>query len=318
MDTSWKNKIKRIAAGGIVRQIILIVILSVVGLTALKGFPLKLFFIYILLVSLYLIKKVNYFDYILESANKISKGDFSIELREKGDKDLIELAHNINLIKNNYEKALKERLKDEKLKSELILNVSNNLKQPVSSIENYIKLYQNENALGIEKSQYINIIYNKAKELKALIENLFEVSKLNSNKIELNRQYIDIIELIYQVVGEASEGYCEKNIKFIMNNLADEVVIKADGERISRLMEILVSNVLKYSMANTRVYIEVKQNKDKVTISIKNVISCEDKNLNNTPGFGLIIAGKIAELHGGSLRTEREGDLFKVYVFLKS
>lgn len=305
--------------------------LSVLGIVyAFKLFITKLltrygiedfFIVYLVIIFLYIMKKVNYFEYILKSANKIADGDFSIELNESGDKDLSKLAHNINLIKHDYENAIEERLKDERLKSEIVLNVSNNLKLPINSIENYIGLYQNKNIIDKEKEEYLNIIYDRAKKLKTLIENLFEVSKLNSGKVELNKEDIDIMELIYQVIGECSQDYIEKNIKFIVNSFRQEVIISADGKRISRLMVELIVNALKYSLDGTRVYIEVEKAGDKIGISIKNVANydmcIDEKSVSKNSGFGIIIASGIAEIHGGSMKIEREGDLFKVYVFFR-
>lgn len=278
------------------------------------------FLAYLVIIFLYVMKKVNYFNYILKSANKIADGDFSIELNEKGDKDLSKLAHNINLIKYDYENAIEERLKDERLKSEIVLNVSNNLKFPVNSIESYISLYKNENTIASEKVEYLNIIYDKAKKLKTLIENLFEVSKLNSGKIELHKEDIDIMELIYQVIGECSDNYNEKNIRFIVNSFSEEIIINADGKKISRLIEELISNALKYSLDCTRIYIDVEKNDDKIVISIKNVanydLGVDEKFYSQASKFGIIIARGIAEIHGGSMKVEREGDLFKVYLTL--
>lgn len=278
------------------------------------------FLVYLVIIFLYIMKKVNYFDYILKSANKIADGDFSVELNESGDKDLSKLAHNINLIKHDYENVIEERLKDERLKSEIMLNVSNNLKLPVNSIESYINLYQNENALAKEKEEYLNIIYDKSKKLKILIENLFQVSKLNSGKVELYKKDIDIIELIYQVIGEYSEDYSEKNIRFIVNSFSEEVIINADGKKISRLMVELISNALKYSLGATRVYIDIEKVRGKIMVSMKNVANydmrvygkIDSKNLK----LGIIIASGIAEIHGGNMKIEREGDLFKVYLTL--
>lgn len=278
------------------------------------------FIVYLVIIFLYIMKKVNYFEYILKSANKIADGDFSIELNESGDRDLSKLAHNINLIKYDYQNAIEERIKDERLKSEIVLNVSNNLKLPVNSIESYISLYKNENTLAKEKEEYLNIIYDKAKKLKTLIENLFEVSKLNSGKVELHKEDIDIMELIYQVIGERLDNYSEKNIKFIVNSFSEEVIINADGKKISRLIDELISNALEHSLPGTRVYIDVDKDDDKMMLSIKNVANYDvevDGKFNPKPSkFGIIIASGIAEIHGGSMKIEREGDLFKVYLLL--
>lgn len=278
------------------------------------------FIVYLVIIFLYIMKKMNYFEYILKSANKIAEGDFSIELNEKGDKDLSKLAHNINAIKYDYQNAIEERIKDERLKSEIVLNVSNNLKLPVNSIESYISLYQNENTFAKEKEEYLNIIYDKAKKLKTLIENLFEVSKLNSGKVELNKEDIDIMELIYQVIGESLDNYSEKNIRFIVNSFSEEIIINVDGKKISRLIEELISNALEHSLANTRIYIDVEKMDDKMLLSIKNVanyvVEADEEIPAKASKFGIIIASGIAEIHGGSMKIEREGDLFKVYLLL--
>jgi signal transduction histidine kinase len=276
------------------------------------------FLIYLTIIFYYVMRKVNYFDYILKNSRKVFDGDFSVKLQEKGDKDLIKLAHNINLIKCKYEEVLEERLKDEKMKTEIVLNISNNLKLPIDSIKNYIELYKNENTLENEKNQYLDIIFSKANKLKELITNLFEVSKLNSGQIEVFKEEIDIAALIYQVIGEATFEYAYKNIKFIVNSFKEEVYIEADGEKFSKLISILVLNAFKYSIENSRIYIEIEQKNDKISISMKNVANYElsENSKYKSSGFGLVIASKIAELHGGSIEVQREVDLFKVYLIV--
>lgn len=335
LDIRWRNKIKVKYIG------IFIIILNfyiksfnssssldLVGdmYVFIRYFIPCIFFIYLIIAFLYVIKKIYYFNYILKSTEKIAKGDFSIELKEKSDRDLARLARNINFIRKEYEIVSQERMRNEKLKTELILNVSKDLKIPLTSIMEYIKLYRKNEISKIEKEKYLKIILSKSKRLKVLIEDLFEISKITSGKMELHKEKIDIVDLIYQVIGEYSSYYCDKNIKFTVNSFNEEVILSVDGEKISRLIGNLISNALKYSMKNTRVYISIERNSEKIiTISVKNV-SLSELDFNpleilgeykiKKQGMGLAIAKGIVELHGGKIHIEKEADLFKVYIDL--
>ncbi|WP_446898938.1 sensor histidine kinase [Clostridium sp. LBM24168] len=287
-----------------------------------------IFFIYILLLLLYVLIKVRYFDYIVKNTEAISKGNFYIKLEEKGDKDLLELAHNINLINKKYESVFEEHIKDEKLKVEIIKNFSGNLRFPLYSLEKYIKLYKQQGISEEKKKYYIDIINTKTEKMKYMIEDIFEFSKISSGKIELTDKKINIVDLIYQVIGELCSYHTEKNIKFIVNTFKEEVYLSADGEKISKLMTILVLNSIKYSLENTRVYIDIiRKSENIVQISIKNVSLIEmdfsireifEKCNSEGSSMGLIMARAIVELYGGNIKVEKEADLFKVYITLKT
>lgn len=294
-----------------------------------------LYIAYILGCLLTLIRDVKYFRVISKGTKEIAKGNFDLYLDTKGNRDLSNLAENINSIKIGYKKALEEHVKNERLKSELISNVSHDLKTPLTSIITYVDLLKREDSTEEEKEDYIKILDSKAKKLKVLIEDLFEVSKINSGKLELAKEKVDIVDLIYQVLGECSNCYEEKHIDFKLKSFASEVVLNLDGKQISRVIENIVSNALKYSMENTRVYINIENKADEVIISFKNIAAYEmnfdveeiferfkrgDESRNSEvegSGLGLAISKSIIELHDGKMYIEKEGDLFKVFIVLK-
>ncbi|WP_242969949.1 sensor histidine kinase [Clostridium chauvoei] len=171
-------------------------------------------------------------------------------------------------------------------------------------------------------------------KLKILIEDLFEVSKLNSGKMNINRELINIVSLVHQGLGEYSNLYEEKNITFKVNSNKEDILVNLDGKLMSRLFENIIINSLKYSLENTRVYIDILENNDDIEISFKNISNYEmefstqeiferfvraDKSrtsLVEGSGIGLAIAKSIVELHNGDIKIEVEGDMFKLYIII--
>lgn len=298
-------------------------------------YPFKGSFIVIILpimVALYSIKKTIEIKKVTEALDIINKGNLKYDIPEGGASEIVELIDNINKIKNSYEIALEDTLKNERLKTELITNVSHDLRTPLTSIINYVNILQQNNITEDERKNYLIILEKKSKKLKILIDDLFEMSKINSGKLELNKEDIDVISLIYQSIGEYSFLYEEKDIEFKVNSNCDEVIVKLDGKMISRAIENIVINALKYSLEKTRVYVNIEKQDEYVEVSFKNVanydmdfdtdeiferfVRADNSRTSEVEGsgLGLAITKSIIERHGGEVNIKREGDMFKIYI----
>ena len=280
-----------------------------------------------------LIKDLVYIDKIMVGAKAAAEGKLTYKIDEKGRGHLKELAHDINNIKEGLKKSVENEMKSENMKTELITNVSHDLKTPLTSIINYIDLLKREEIETENARDYINILDKKAQRLKVLIEDLFEASKAASGAMELNITKIDIGQLLKQSLGENDERFRERNLDIKLNLPDEKIFINADGKRLYRVFENLLSNIVKYSLSNTRVYIDMFKENDEVTIIMKNIsayeLSFDTNEITNRfkrgdssrstdgSGLGLAIAKSIIELHNGSFKVEADGDLFKSIIKLK-
>lgn len=289
---------------------------------------------FIFIVFMLTLKKIKHFKYLLECTRKMGEGDLTIEIKESGDYRLDKLSAIVNSIGKGYEKAFKEGVKVEKAKTELIANVSHDLKTPLTSILTYVDLLRRNSLSKEEKEEYAKIVEIKTEKLNGLISDLIEASEVKGGKVKLNKEKIDMVALIHQVIGEHSNYYEEKNIKFKVKSFREEVMLYVDGKRMSRLVGNIVANSIKYSMPDTHVYIELEEKNKEIIISFKSISEEEmkfdveeifqrfkrgDESRNSKiegSGLGLAIAKGIAELHGGRMYAEKEGDLFKMYLIL--
>ena len=302
-----------------------------------KTYPFKgtiLIIVLLFLATIYIIKKTLDVIIVNDALKKVNEGNWEEDIKLEGSPAIEELAHNINLIKKIYDDILYEGVKNEKLKTELISNVSHDLKTPLTSIINYVNILKNPDITEEERTEYLLILEKKSLKLKSLIEDLFEMSKINSGKIKLNKELIDLLSLIHQEVGEYSTLYEEKNISFKVTSEEEFIYMELDGKLMSRALENVIVNALKYSMDNTRVYIKAEKKENNVKISVKNIANYEmdfneseiferfargDKSRNSKvegSGLGLAITKSIIELHGGEVNIKREGDMFKLYISL--
>ncbi|MCD3296167.1 HAMP domain-containing sensor histidine kinase, partial [Clostridium botulinum] len=289
--------------------------------------------IYFFLIVPCVLKNIGKFNKILQGTKKMTEGDlnFTIDVKEKG--ALGELANNINNIKDGYDKAVKDEVKSQRFKSELITNVSHDLKTPLTSIINYVKLLQQEGLSEDEIKGYIGVLDRKAERLKVLIEDLFEASKVSSGAVELNIEKLDVVSLLKQALGEFDEKIQKSSLDFRIKLPDKSIYCELDGKKTWRLFENLISNILKYSQKNTRVYIDLQEKDNKAIITMKNIASYEmnfepdeiferfkrgdESRTTEGSGLGLAIANSIAELQGGKLDINVDGDLFKSIVELK-
>lgn len=239
-------------------------------------------------------------------------------------------AQNINNISEGIEIAVQERMKSERLKAELITNVSHDIKTPLTSIINYVDLLKKEKIENEKAKEYIFILENKSQRLKKLTEDLVEASKIQTGNVSLKKEKINVELLVKQAAGEFEDKFSKKGLDTIIESDKNEVFILADNRYMYRIIENLFSNISKYAMENSRVYIDIKTRKDKVNICIKN-ISKEKLNISSDElmqrfvrgdssrttegsGLGLSIAQNLTTIQGGTFNLVLDGDLFKVEI----
>ncbi len=239
----------------------------------------------------------------------------------------------MNRMRQGMDYSHKAQLKSERLKTELITNVSHDLRTPLTSIMTYSELLKKEDISEEERKKYIDIVEQKSKRLKVLIDDLFEVSKMASGNIELVIERVDIVQLMNQALGEYDEKIKESSLAFKVSSSSPHIYAMVDGRKMWRVFDNIISNILKYSLENTRVYISTKETDNNIIISFKNISKYEleenivellerfkrgDKSRNTEgSGLGLAIAQSIVDNHGGKLDIELDGDLFKTIVTLK-
>ncbi|SFB42904.1 sensor histidine kinase [Clostridium frigidicarnis] len=297
------------------------------------GLVVVVYIIFILPIAFKFMRNISM---IIDGTDKIVNGDLNYQLIEKGEKNLSHLAKNINTIRNGFKVSIDDQFKNERLKSELVANVSHDLKTPLTSIINYTDILMREDITDEEREDYIKILNTKSLKLKSLIEDLFEVSKINSGKLELTKENINLVELIRQSLGEFSNSqlYSSKNLSFIFKTFSENITMNLDGKKMSRVFENLITNALKYSMENTRVYIDIKEIQSGIAISFKNIsefpldfdkeeiferFTRGDKSRTSNVegnGLGLAIAKSLVECHNGKMNIDLDGDLFKVFIEL--
>ena len=237
----------------------------------------------------------------------------------------------VNDIASGFSNAISESLKSERLKTELITNVSHDIKTPLTSIINYVDLLKKEDIKNEKVREYIDILDKKSQRLKKLTEDLIEASKVSSGNVKLHLEDINIKELFNQTIGEFKDKFEEKELQIETKLPEKEVKIKADSRYLYRVIENLFSNISKYAQEKSRVYIDVEEKDKKIKISIKN-ISKEKLNISTDElmqrfvrgdksrytegsGLGLSIAKSLTELQGGKFNIIIDGDLFKVELF---
>ena len=279
------------------------------------------------------IKELIYLDKIIIGSKAATEGKLNCNIEEKGRGHLRELAHDINNIRDGLRKSIESEMKSENMKTELITNVSHDLKTPLTSIINYIDLLKRENIESETAKDYINILDKKSQRLKVLIDDLFEASKATSGAMELNITKIDIVQLLKQSLGENDERFKNSNLSVKLDIPDTKIFINGDGQRLYRVFENLISNIVKYSLSNTRVYIQMYvDDENKVVIIMRNISAyeldfCANEITNRFKrgdssrstegsGLGLAIAKSIVELHGGKFNIEVDGDLFKSIIKL--
>lgn len=283
-------------------------------------------------VIVFFLQRVRQLNQLAVYLEKLANGDFQANLPLKGKSIFVQMANNINILKEGLASSQKVQAKSERLKTELITNVSHDLRTPLTAIITYTELIKKPSLSKEEKNSYIQIIDRKAKRLKALIDDLFEVSKMESGNVELVKEKIDLTALLEQALAEHDEEIKKSSLEFRTNYPAPPLYAYVDGQKLWRVFDNLISNILKYSLEQTRVYITMTAIENYVIITFKNITKYElgenvdelierfkrgDASRNTEgSGLGLAIAKSIIDLHGGQLDIEVDGDLFKVTIQL--
>lgn len=242
----------------------------------------------------------------------------------------LKLAEMINGIANGFHMAVEEAMKNERLKTDLITNVSHDIKTPLTSIINYVAILKQSDIADPKIQGYLDILEAKAQRLKTLTEDVVEASKVSSGNISLEYMDVDLVEMIQQTEGEMAEKFEARNLKMIVNLPAEPAVVHVDGRRMWRALENIFGNAAKYAMPGTRVYADLKLEEDTVDLSLKNVsehqlnISADElterfirgdlSRSSEGSGLGLSIAQSLTTMQGGTFNLYLDGDLFRVNI----
>ena len=271
------------------------------------------------------VQKIN------EALRNIYEGNPNVKLNEEELEGTLKImAKYINDIAGGFTNAIEQSLKSERLKTELITNVSHDIKTPLTSIINYVDLLKKEDINNAQIEQYIAVLDKKSQRLKKLIEDLVEASKVSSGNVKLNMEVINLKELLNQTIGEFEDKLEKKNLKIEMDLPSENVLIKADNRYLYRVIENVFSNISKYALEGSRVYIKLEKQKEEVYLEFKNIskdklnISAEElmqrfvrgdkSRYTEGSGLGLSIAESLTELQGGKFKIDIDGDLFKVEI----
>ena len=285
------------------------------------------------------LKKTQQYDKITDAVAQIAKGKTSYQLNEDefdGKEKVV--ARNLNSLGSGLDKAINERVKSERMKADLITNVSHDIKTPLTSIINYVDLIKRENPSDPKIRSYLEVLDQKSQHLKHLTEDLVEASKVSSGNVNLEMIELDFVELVQQANGEFEEKFADKGLTIVSNFPLDAdggvapLVIKADGASLWRVLENLYNNAYKYALENSRVYVDMRRIEDdgRAEFVMKNIsarplnISADElterfvrgdvSRTTEGSGLGLSIAGSLTRLQGGTFQLQIDGDLFKAIV----
>ena len=271
---------------------------------------------------------------IKNGGEKIASGELDYKIDTKYMVlDFKDFAQTLNNINQSMNTVVDEKVKSERFKTELITNVSHDIKTPLTSIINYVDLLSKEEIGNETAKGYVQVLDRHSKRLKKLVEDLVEASKASTGNVTVNFEKCDIGVLLTQAIGEFDERLRKANITSILKIHSDNVIIRADGRHLWRVFDNLLSNICKYSLDGTRAYIDVYTKEDKAIVTFRNISKYEldlteqelterfvrgDKSRNTEgSGLGLSIARNLVELQNGEIKIDTDGDLFKVTLVLE-
>ena len=270
---------------------------------------------------------------IVDTLSKLAQNKKSPQIIVKGHDLISDISRDINTIQEGFALSSQKQSDSERLKTELITNVSHDLRTPLTSILNYVDLAKRSNISDLERQEYLNIIDNKSKRLKVLIDDLFEASKMASGAVELHKERVDLVALIYQSLAEYDDRFNDQGLAIKTKMVEQHMYAYCDGRKMSRVFENLFNNIIKYAQPATRVYIEMEYEESDIVITLKNISNYElgfdvselserfkrgdSSRHTEGSGLGLSIVKSILELHGAIFELSKDGDLFKVIIKVK-
>ena len=288
----------------------------------------------IALLALYLIRQDQVLARIENGLAAIEAGELSVPIMPEGPARLRRIASKVQQLATGYQTALDTALKSERMKTELITNVSHDLKTPLTSILNYIDLLKRAGLSAPEAPEYLKVLDQKSQRLKALTEDLFEAAKASSGSLAVQAEPLVLQEFLQQSAGEVRDRMAQArlDLKLTLPPQDPPIVVYADGRHLWRIMENLFLNILNYAMPGSRVYLDLRSNEANAVITLKNISALPLTDLDETltdrfvrgdaarttegSGLGLAIAKSLAELQTGHFPIETDGDLFKAILTL--
>ncbi|KJJ73370.1 sensor histidine kinase [Clostridium sp. FS41] len=328
-ETDWESRSTKIIGKAVIGNFVILTLISCLWFWGIGALVIYSIVLFILLRKYWGEMQVKYRT-LLNGINEIAEGNLDVEIKE--DLGIFNpFKEQLCRIQEGLKKAVAQEVKSERTKSELITNVSHDLKTPLTAIITYVNLLKQENVTEEERRSYIQVLDQKSMRLKVLIEDLFEVSKASSGTVTLHPENVDIISLLKQVRFELSDKMEASGIEFRFNLPEERVVLYLDSQKTYRIFENLLVNIAKYGLPGTRAYILVAREPDGyVNISMRNISA---KELNVSPeelterfvrgdssrntegsGLGLAIARSFVEVQGGTMKIEVEDDLFRVII----
>ena len=281
----------------------------------------------LLLVIFLFPKYYRKYDEVKKGIHAAAAGDFSYRIHLEGTGEFQRLAQEVNAISEAKEKALESEMRSQRMKTELITNVSHDLRTPLTSIITYVDLLKKAEPGSEEAAEYLEVLESKSKRLNHLVNSLFDAAKASSGDIPVEWMNVDMKTLTEQALGEFSDDFEKNNLTPVFHGAEESTMVYADGKLMFRIMENLLGNVKKYAMAGSRVYVDLVTEGSRVILTVKNISAAplnitasdlmersvrgDDSRNTEGSGLGLSIAGDLAELMKGHFRVEIDGDLFK-------
>ena len=273
------------------------------------------------------------FDQIAEAIKEIANGDTRYRLKEDEFSGReASVVKDLNNISKGFQGAINDQVKSERLKADLITNVSHDIKTPLTSIINYVDLIKREDIQNKKVAEYVEVLERKSRHLKNLTEDLLEASKLSSGNVSVEMNNIDIVEMILQMNGEFEEKYAEHKLTIVSELPKETVMVNADVRHLWRILDNIYTNAYKYARKDSRVYVSIESEDDMAVFTMKN-ISEHPLNINSDElterfvrgdisrstegsGLGLSIAKSLADLQKAVFNIQIDGDLFKIIIKL--